>query len=504
MNDLQKSTLDACDAAPPARLGRRALWGRRGFWFVLAVAGCVAVGVGHQYYRHRQAQSAFRESLEALDRTDPGWRLHDIEAAREAVPDRANAALCVALAGKFLKTPGESDLDSPYSPLHGLPPNQRPWADELVWVTEQLQAEQHGLDKARDLADLPRGRHSVAYQRNTFQTTLPHLAIVLHLANLLWDDALVRAEDGDVKGALRSCRAALNAGRSIGDEPFAYSQMVRISCVNRTCRRIEHVLGQGEAAEDDLRDLQALLEDEERFPRLLVMTRGERALLHDLVDAVESGDVPVDELVSASKASRRPTRNTVFYSSSAARAEHAPWLQRLTEAVAVARLPSDQRPAAVEAYSAAIQEGLSGNLLYTIAPNLRWMDDITRRSETRLRCLAVALAVERYRLRHGRWPAALTDLAPDLLAAVPADPADGEPLGYRRYDDRVVVYSRFVPPVGTFGVNPGPPRAFNPDEPPVAGVGLAVHLFDLKHRRQPAGPKPALLAGPPTGRIAVQ
>ena len=35
---------------------------------------------------------------------------------------------------------------------------------------------------------------------------------------LLWVDAVKREEDGDIDGALVSCRAILNTGRSLGDE----------------------------------------------------------------------------------------------------------------------------------------------------------------------------------------------------------------------------------------------------------------------------------------------
>ena len=42
-----------------------------------------------------------------------------------------------------------------------------------------------------------------------------------------------------------------------------------------------------------------------------------------------------------------------------------------------------------------------------------------------------ALALERFHLRHQRYPAALVELVPGLLAAVPVDWMDGKPLRYR-------------------------------------------------------------------------
>src|SRR5262249_9621267 len=88
---------------------------------------------------------------------------------------------------------------------------------------------------------------------------------------------------------------------------------------------------------------------------------------------------------------------------------------------------------------------------------------------------------ERYRLTHeGQWPASLDKLVPKLLVALPLDPTDGEPLRYRRLDDGVVIYSVGADKEGA---------TFDPDGPSPHGVGLAVRLWDVQHRRQPPPPE---------------
>jgi hypothetical protein len=57
------------------------------------------------------------------------------------------------------------------------------------------------------------------------------------------------------------------------------------------------------------------------------------------------------------------------------------------------------------------------------------------------RCAIVLLAVERYRLAHGRWPRALSELTPTYLSKIPTDPYNSQPLCYRVVEDGVVVYS---------------------------------------------------------------
>ena len=46
-----------------------------------------------------------------------------------------------------------------------------------------------------------------------------------------------------------------------------------------------------------------------------------------------------------------------------------------------------------------------------------------------------AIALERHRHKHGRYPAGLEQLVPEFLAALPRDPMNGQTLRYRRKDD---------------------------------------------------------------------
>ncbi|HEX4350464.1 MAG TPA: hypothetical protein VH251_08755 [Verrucomicrobiae bacterium] len=63
-------------------------------------------------------------------------------------------------------------------------------------------------------------------------------------------------------------------------------------------------------------------------------------------------------------------------------------------------------------------------------------------SEARRRILVTAIALERYRGKHGAYPVALTALSPEFLKVVPVDFMDGQPLRYHLTDDsHFVLYS---------------------------------------------------------------
>jgi hypothetical protein len=80
--------------------------------------------------------------------------------------------------------------------------------------------------------------------------------------------------------------------------------------------------------------------------------------------------------------------------------------------------------------------------------------------ETERRMVVTAIALERYRLQHGEYPAALAELTPAILKSVPIDLMDGKPLRYRKKNDGVfLLYS-----VGEDGKDDGgdgsPPQGY--------------------------------------------
>lgn len=57
------------------------------------------------------------------------------------------------------------------------------------------------------------------------------------------------------------------------------------------------------------------------------------------------------------------------------------------------------------------------------------------------RAMLVALAGERYRLDHNRWPTAASDLVPKYLAAFPRDPVDDKPIRYAVIPEGIKVWT---------------------------------------------------------------
>jgi hypothetical protein len=77
-----------------------------------------------------------------------------------------------------------------------------------------------------------------------------------------------------------------------------------------------------------------------------------------------------------------------------------------------------------------------------IVPNLSRAMETASHVETQRRLTIAAIAIKRYELKHGAVPAELSALTPEFLSAVPLDPMNGKPMGYRLKADRTfVLYS---------------------------------------------------------------
>jgi hypothetical protein len=245
---------------------------------ILVLLGVVLLGVGWLGYLRYVADRDLHEALAEADRLDPGWRLADLEAARAAVPDAENGGLQVQAAAALLPLPwhpgpgkGNKDLESQVARL----PARVLFGESLSGnLREQLRKVDPARTVAHRLADMPRGRYTVPWSNDGIGTLMPHIEPILSVCRLLRLDAALKAHDGDVDGALASCRGMLNTGRSLGDEPTALSQHVRRSCQILAVKALERTLAQGEASDPALEAVQRLLEEEEKEPLQLIAARG--------------------------------------------------------------------------------------------------------------------------------------------------------------------------------------------------------------------------------------
>ncbi len=294
------------------------------------------------------ASSRLRKAEETADRLDPGWRMEELLAARPTMPDEKNSALEVLAALRNLPGPWPSVPQATvrWGPVpHGgkdvlariesLPPGER--LD--FWLTEELRDElgrvPAALAHARRLADMNYGRYELKIEKNVSATLLPHALNSRSVARLLKADALLRAQDGDLSGAIDSCRAMIQCGRALADEPFWISQVVRVAIVGEAISTLQRILALGEVPEDSLAKIQSLLVQEWSHPFLLTAVRGERALMNDHFNMLRSGEATLATLAGSDLGVASAIPMIPDY----LKYNHALMLEAMNEAVAIAKRP---------------------------------------------------------------------------------------------------------------------------------------------------------------------
>jgi hypothetical protein len=90
-------------------------------------------------------------------------------------------------------------------------------------LTKELAAVDPALREARKLANFPTGRFRIAY-KSDMSTSLEDQGVTRFVSMLLNYDVYRHAQERNLKAALTSSKAALNAARSLGDEPLAISR----------------------------------------------------------------------------------------------------------------------------------------------------------------------------------------------------------------------------------------------------------------------------------------
>jgi hypothetical protein len=429
---------------------------------VLAVAG-------YCFYRVRGADLALAEALAEADRLDPNWRLKDLEARRAVIPEGENAAVQV-IAVRKLMPDGWGAKTSAGDLFAGLPPAARLNPPQAKALRAELGRVRAALVEARKLKDLPRGRFPITFDR-LFRSVHGESEAPKEVVNLLADDVLLGAEDQEPDRALDSCRAILNCGRAVGDEPLAAPQQLRMACRASAVKYIERTLAQGEPSPAALRATQRLLEDEEVMPLLPIVARGLRAGYDRTMEAYLRGEIP-----------REPAfHNDPFmmeqiecdYLGGMTR-QRAALLSYLNRAVEIAKRPPGEWVGAFRELEATM-EYLPGAPCQL--PGFARFAQNEQQSLALLRCGLAALAAERYRRERGAWPDSLAALeARGYVKRVPLSPFDGAPLRWRRLRDGVEI------------AVPGP-----------APWGAAFRLWNVTGRRQAPLPADPFPEAPPQG-----
>jgi hypothetical protein len=460
---------------------------RRWRWLKL---GCAVVAAGlvssvawlfiDRELTQRSSERELTAVRTELENSNPDWTWERLNAARPHPPAEKNGAELIPRI-KLLTHPdwGKAvrNLESASHPE--TPPNVRYAPAIIAQVQRDLELSADAVQLARTLKDCPLGHRDVVLPALVFDAPLDETQQTRHVAHLLRWEVEVAVEVGDARRAADGLLALLNASRSVGDEPFPISQLVRIAVRAVTVRGIERAIAQ--RSDIPLVELQNALAADAEEPLFLYGVRGDRAAFDRFYENVLNDEIaPEDVLPDYTPLSWWRYRTTIS-------ADRAATLRCMNRYVEIAHRPVHEQHAIL----AAVPEIPTGrryhlsNLLL-MSGSINRFADAYRRSATETRCAVVGVACERFRQQHKRWPESLNDLVPVFLPAVPLDPYNGEPLRYAKLNDGVVVHSVGKwPPKSNAGFGlPDPPEQIRP----AVGIDYGFRLWDPDRRRLPPLP----------------
>jgi len=281
-------------------------------------------------------------------------------------------------------------------------------------------------------------------------------------------EAIVHAYRRDATRVADSLAAVLAVAHSLEDQPSFSAYMWMTGVHADMSADLRRLLATTDFADEDLARLQHDLMAAD-FRRGM-----QRALYAERVQGLA---------YFGQAASAGPSDPTMFAARLVRHADQATFLAMIAEWIAVAEEPWSQMLAEGDAVSARWKARVGP--LHVLTKQLSYIDslhDIAVRRETSKRLSIIAIALERYRRRHGRPATRLDDLSPDFMENVPDDPTSGAPYRYLASDTGYIVFSpsqRFPIPYGYTGLdaetgaNPGllfrwPPLDEEPIEKPDA------------------------------------
>jgi DNA-directed RNA polymerase specialized sigma24 family protein len=363
-------------------------------------------------------------------RPPAAWPL-TLAAAPPRVPDEQNAALVYE---RTLPRLADRD-DWPEAVLTTTwTVGADPQADQQV--RQLLRGKRDVLQRLHRAAALPGYYTERPWQSPSFDWLMPQLQHTRSAGHLLCADAILRAGDGDVAGALIDLNTALRMADHLAEEPLLINVLVSVAVQKSTLQVFERVLPLAGADELKGFTLPEYRQADRRLQRAMLMEQAvglnlfARQVGWDLqafaLEGREGGMVALPTM---------PYR--VFLWRRDVASSQRIW-QLQTQAVA---MPYPEALGVWDRAEAELVGGLCGIVTRMATPALRGSHTHVAGADAQYALAQAALAARRYQLDHRSDPVSLEELVPEYLAVVPTDPFTQAPVRMKTTSDAIVFYS---------------------------------------------------------------
>jgi hypothetical protein len=434
-------------------------WGKRVLLLLLVTTSLLVIA--YEIYRpfaYRASDKALAEVRTELDASEPDWQYEQIEAAYNTKlppPDKNSYELLAKFPKVHPRPPDQRLAVNPIEVNLFTQSLNEPLTNELPSADIRKFVDAVAVDVAasdptiRALARSPVGGAPLIDVSNPFDPVWDNPGNLRGIGKDLELASVATAACGDHAATAIYAHAALNAGRAIGAMPRMRAQIIRKGEAIRATRIVGRMLAWGEP-ETGLEELQRELLAEADVEWLEAALKGERAVLARVPDRLTSENE--EDLLFSHLQPEKPRtvkiedRMRIYLARPYRTLCQAQELRELTRAIALCNQPPHERLKALYALSAENRRGDAPTMFHRFWESALYVPyQIAATSDCRsraiLRTTAVAIACERFRRANRRWPASLAEIPKTILAAIPLDPFDGQPLRYKRLEVGAVVYS---------------------------------------------------------------
>ena len=295
---------------------------------------------------------------------------------------------------------------------------------------------------------------------------LPHLSTWKNLTYTLGSRALVELRDGNLDAAWTNALAATRLVTAWETEPAEVSHLVRAACANMAFNITWQLLQTNGWSDEQLGELQREWESVDFFKTLPETAAFSRAAITQSCQ-MERRE-PLGEYGKVAEAFFRSPKeawaNLSYHWQIVQYRQHGSFedekdlllyycnCEKLLAQAIRARTWLEMRQLPGITNTAPFTSKHRSSRTITLLNSKQMMQRMqgggqglmsrTAEAEARRRLIVTAIALERFRKRHGDYPKSLAELAPEFLKRPPVDFMDGQPLRYRLADHgHFVVYS---------------------------------------------------------------
>lgn len=382
------------------------------------------------HFRSNAKRSRLHSKIEELHAKGYPVTLEELDKSY-SIPDGVeNAADFILDAVSNYKEPNDSRL-LVNTDLAALFPQGKPLSDE---IKAYLHDNQKSLESLHKAAALKYCRYPV--NLSTSQTL--KVLDIQKMVRLLGVESAVHAENNDSEASAKSLISSFNIAASLTNAPLFICQVGRMLYQGLNVETLEHIMNTTDFSDEQLASFCEIIKDINRPSGISFGLTGELCRTID-----EFTKLTTTTNLSGSNMSI-PERLffSVYRGVGLIESDGIIYLDIIEKFIEAGKLPLEKRRDATRqirnemANVSSIHIQLRNNI-----PNYSNMlsDELT--SISKLRAARTALAVQRYRLKHGELPDLLSSLVPEFLESVPLDPFDGKELRYKKLYSGFVVYS---------------------------------------------------------------